>query len=169
MIPEYEKINWSNWYKLDNFVVFDVPNEWVPFNVFTRIERFLNGNWSIPNFNQDRNLTDNIYSNYILIEYSDKNIRDNDIKNNSKINIINPIKSEAVDNDKQLAENVWNFEYNWKYYLVVYPYNALTDENNPNLWLYKWIIIDSDKYFWISEDSENRVKETVDKVDNILD
>ena len=168
MIPKYEKINWNNWYKLENFVVFDVPREWIPFNLFKRIERYLSWKLEIPKFDENRNITNSVYLDYVLIEYNNENIKNRDIINNSKIDIINPIKSEKIDWNKQLGENVWNFEYNWKYYLVLNPYNSFTDETNVDLWLYKWIIIDSDKYFWISEYSKNVVDDTVNKVDEIL-
>jgi len=168
MIPKYENINWNNWYKLEQFVVFDVPHEWIPFNIFKRIERYLVWKWNIPKFDEYRNIIDSIYSDYILVEYNDKNIRDRDIVNNSKINIINCLKSEKIDWNKQLAENTWNFEYNWKYYLVLNPYNSFTDEINQNLWIYKWVIIDSDKYFWINEKVEWEIKKVEWDIDSIL-
>lgn len=168
MFPKYEEINWTHWYKLENFVVFDVPHEGIPFNIFKRIERYLLWEWNIPRFDENRNIIDSIYSDYIFIEYTDKNIRAKDINNNSKINIINFLKSETIEWDKQLAENTWNFEYNWKYYLVLNAYNPFTDETDPEKWLFKWVIIDSDKYFWVSNDSKNIVDDTVDKVDKIL-
>ena len=166
MRAEYEQINWTNWYKLKDFVVFDVPNEWIPYNVFNEIWDFLHEWWIIPNFDKDRNLIDSLYSNYILIEYLDKYIRSRDIENNSKINIINSIKSESIDKNWQLAENTWNFEFNWKYYLVIYPYNSLTDEINPEKWLFRWVIIDSDKYFQVNNqvnDSNSQVQDVLNK------
>lgn len=168
MFPKYEEINWTHWYKLEKFVVFDVPHEWIPFNIFKRIERHLLWELNIPNFDKNRNVIDSLYSDYILVEYIDKNIRDRDINNNSKIIIINSLKSEKIDWNKQLAENTWNFEYNWRFYLVLNPYNSFTDETNPEKWLYKWVIIDSDKYFWVCEKLKEVVKGVVDEVDEIL-
>ena len=169
MIPKYEEINWNKWYKLKSFEVYWVPNEWTPFNVFTEIEEALLNNLEISKFDEDRNISWEVYSTYILVEYSDFNVRGKDIFNNSKINIINPIKSEAIDEKRQIAENVWYFNYNWKYYLVLYPYNWLTDETNPDKWLYRWVIIDKEKYFWISEDTKEIVRDMTWKIDDILD
>jgi hypothetical protein len=168
MFPKYEEINWNNWYKLERFVVFDVPHKWIPFNLFDEIWDYLEDWLNIPKFDENRNIIDSVYSDYILVEYSDKNVRDRDIRNNSKINIINSLKSEKIDWDKQLAENTWNFEYNWKYYLVLNPYNPFTEETNPDLWIYKWIIIDSDKYFWINEKVEWEIKKVEWDIDSIL-
>jgi len=168
MFPKYEEINWTHWYKMENFIVFDVPHKWIPFNVFDEIWDYLAEWWKIQRFDNFRNVIDSIYSDYILVEYVDKNIRDKDINNNSKINIINSLKSEKIDWNKQLAENTWNFEYNGKYYLVLNPYNPFTDETNSNLWLYKWVIIDSDKYFWVGDDSKDIIEDTVNNIDDIL-
>ena len=165
MRATYEEINWNHWYKMKNFIVFNVPHEWIPYNLFDEIWDYLDEWWKIPNFDENRNILDNIYSDYILVEYTEKNIRDKDIENNKSINIINPIKSEAIDSNKQLAENVWNFEYNNKYYLVLNPYNAFTEETNSEKWLFRWVIIDSNKYFEVN----NQVKDTNSQVKNILD
>ncbi len=169
MFPRYEEINWTHWYKMENFIVFDVPHKWIPFNVFDEIWDFLDEWWVVSNFDENRNVLDSIYSDYILVEYTDENIRNKDINNNSKINIINSLKSEKIDWNKQLAENTWNFEYNWKYYLVLNPYNSFTDETDSERWLYKWVIIDSGKYFWIGEESQNVVSKIVETVEKIID
>ena len=83
-----------------------------------------------------------------------------------KINIINPIQTEAIDWDKQIAEPVWYFDLDWKYYLIISPYNPFTKEINPDLWIYKWVIVNPELYFWkIWEE----IKQVENNVDNILE
>ena len=84
---------------------------------------------------------------------------------NNKFNIVNAIKSEEIDWNKQIAESSWNFELNWKYYLILSPYNAFTDEINPELWIYKWVIVNPELYFW---KIENQVDSVENKVKDIL-
>lgn len=171
MFNEIEQINWVNTYKVDKYISWDKDIiiygvlEWVPLSMYNDLLEYILEWWNIPKFDENRKIIDNIYLDYILIEYVNKDIRNNDMKNNSHINIINPIKSETIDWDKQLAQNVWNFEYNNKYYLVVYPYNAVTDETDSEKWLYKWVIIDSDKYFEVN----NQAKKTNSQVKKVLD
>ena len=166
MFPEYKEINWSNWYELDKFIVFDVPGKWIPFNLFTRIERYLIEWNSIPKFDDNRNIIDSIYSDYILVEYNNESIRNKDIKIiNNKINIISPLKTEIIDWNKQLANPVWNFELDWKYYLVLNPYNPFSDELNKEKWIYKWVIVNPELYFW---EADKEVVWVKDKLDNII-
>ncbi len=82
-----------------------------------------------------------------------------------KINIINPIKTEVIDWDKQIAEPVWYFDFNWKYYLVINPYNSFTEETNPELWIYKWVIVNPELYFW---KIWKEVRKVENNIDNIL-
>lgn len=171
MFNEIEKIDWINTYKVDEYiswdkdiVIYDIP-EWIPSSMFNEMVEYILKEKDIPNFDKNRNVIDSIYLDFILVEYIDKNIRDRDIENNKNIRMLNAIKSEAIDWNKQLAENTWNFEYNWKYYLVLNPYNAFTDEINPEKGLYKWVIIDSNKYFEV----ESQVKEMNSQVQDVLD
>ena len=166
MFPKFEEINWTHWYKMKNFIVFDVPHQWIPFNIFTSIERYLLNDNIIPNFDNNRKIIDSIYSDYILIEYNNRSMRDKDKKlMQEKINIINPIKTEIIDWNKQIAEPVWYFDLDWKYYLVISPYNPFTDEINPELWIYKWVIVNPELYFW---KIWGEIREIENKVDDIL-
>jgi len=145
---------WKTTYSIDwKFQVRNVPN-WIPENLFFEIWEFLSHWWEISNFDIDRNIIHWLYMDYILIEYKEWGIRDSDILHNDKIEVINFAKSKIIWEWNQISENVWEFEYNWKYYLVVYPYNSLTDENNPNLGIYKWVIINPWKYFKIEKEAK---------------
>ena len=159
MFPEYKKIKWCNWYKLGKFTVFNVPDKWIPFNLFDEIWDFLEEWNSIPKFDDNRNIIDSIYSDYILVEYNNENIRNKDIEiMNNKINITSPLRTEAIDWNKQLANPVWNFELKWKYYLVLNPYNPFSNEINKEKWIYKWVIVNPELYFWEASKKVDRVK-----------
>jgi len=165
MFPEYKEINWGSfWYELDKFIVFDVP-KWIPFNLFTKIKRFLD-DWNIiPKFDDNRNIIDSVYSDFILVEYLKKDIRDKDIKiMNKKKNIISPLRAEKLTWNRQVANPVWNFEYNWKYYLVLNPYNPFTSETIPEKGIYKWVIVNPELYFWEIWGEINNKKDQIDKI-----
>jgi hypothetical protein len=169
---EIEQINWINTYKVDKYIswdkditIFDVKKDYAT-NIFNDYVDFLLKWWKLLDFDKVRNTIDNVYWDIILIEYNNKTDRDND--NNlmdSKINIINPIKSEKLNWNRQIAEPIWKLDLNWKYYLFLYPYNWTTTEINPDLWIYKWVIINPELYFW---KVENQVDDTENKVKDIL-
>ncbi len=161
---EIIKKNWKITYSIDwKLQVENVP-VWIPENLFFEIWDFLSNWWEIPKFDNNRNIIHWLYMDYILIEYDSKNNRDLDIKNNEKIEILNFAKSKIIWEWNQIAENMGEFEYNWKYYLVTYPYNPLSDEINPEKWVYKWVIVNSNKYFEV----ETEIKETSWKINDIL-
>ena len=78
------------------------------------------------------------------------------------------LSSELIDNNKQNPEKSWYFEYNWKSYIVIQAYNKLTDEIDNKLWIYKWIIINPEKYFGLSWEVNSEIEEKSLKVDEIL-
>ncbi len=169
---DIEKINWQNIFKIDNYIswdkeiiVFDVKEEFSP-NIFNEYVDFLLEWWNLVRFDEKRNVINDIYWDIILLEYNDKKARDNDyILMDKNIDIINPIKSKELDWNRQIAEPIWKLDLNWKYYLFLYPYNWLTEEINPDLWIYKWVIINPELYFW---KVWKEVREIENKVDNII-
>jgi len=164
MKPKIETINWVNTIEIDNFTqINNVPEE-IPFNPFTSFSRFLIEWWKLPTFDNDRNIITDLYSDFIFIEYDNEKVRKGDIENNKKIQKTSIVKSEPIDEIRQLAENVWEFEYNWKIYLVLSPLNALTDETNPEKWIFRWVIVNSDKYFEVNK----QVEESNKKLKSIL-
>jgi len=170
---EIVEINWQNIFKIDDYIswnkeiiVFDVKKDYAP-NVFNRYVNYLLKWWKFNFFDKNRNILDWIYSDFIVIEYNNKKDRDND--NNlmdNNINIINPIKSEELDWKRQIAEPIWKLDLNWKYYLFLYPYNWTTSETNAKLWIYKWVIVNPELYFW---KIWKEVRQVENKVNNILD
>ena len=152
---EIKEINWINTYKIDEYIswdkditIFNVKKDYAT-NIFNEYTNFLLKWWKLLKFDKVRSIIDNIYWDIILIEYNDKINRDNDSNlMDSKINIINPIKSEELDKKRQIAEPIWKLDLDWKYYLFLYPYNWTTDETNPELWIYKWVILNPELYFW---------------------
>lgn len=170
MFNEIVKIEWKNTYKVDKYiswnkdiVVYDVP-DWIPLSMFNKLVKYILEWKEIPKFDKNRNIIDSVYSDYILIEYIDSNIMEQDIINNSKIEVINKLKSKEIDWNKQIAENTWNFELNWKYYLILNPYNPFTDEINSEKWIYRWIIVNFEKYFEVA----GEVQKVVSKIEDIL-
>jgi len=108
--------------------------------------------------------------NSFVIEYEDSIERDNDIKLlKQKFELDWKHFTKLLENNRHIPELDWYFEYDWKYYVIVDWLNKLTDEVNESLWIYKWVIVSPNLYYWISEDSENRVKKTVEKVEKIID
>ncbi|MDD4151362.1 MAG: hypothetical protein PHR68_01995 [Candidatus Gracilibacteria bacterium] len=170
MFNEIVKIDGRSTYKVDEYisgnkdiVVYDIPDG-IPNVLFNRIVSYLLEGKEIHKFDENRNIIDSVYSDYILIEYIDSDIMKQDIINNSKIEVINKLKSKEIDENKQIAENIGNFELNGKYYLIVNPYNQFTEELNPEKGIYKGVIIDSEKYFKVG----NEVQKVVSRIDEIL-
>lgn len=164
-----ETNNWFNTYNVDKYIAWEkditihnIPHLWIPTILFNRIVSYLLEWNEIHKFDENRNIIDSIYSDYVLVEYIDSDIMKQDIINNSKIEIINKLKSKEIDWNRQIAENTWNFELNQKYYLISNPYNPFCDEINPEKWIYKWVIIDFDKYFeidWNVKDFSRKINE----------
>ena len=82
-----------------------------------------------------------------------------------KFKRIKAIMSESYENDRQIPEATWSFEYNWKFYLTIYNCNPLTEEINEKLWVFKWIILNPQKYFEV----QNELEKVSDKVWEILE
>lgn len=70
--------------------------------------------------------------------------------------------SEEIDWYKQIPDNSWYFEYKWNYYLVI-SCNDLTDEINEDNWVYKWMIINPEKYYEVKKG----IKEVKGKIENV--
>ena len=114
----------------------------------------------------DKSIID-LWSNLILVEIDNK-----DIENKKKWFVDNFKKdwyfAKELENKRQIPKYKWYFEYNKKTYLMVDWLNKLTDEINEKLWVYKWLIVDIDKYYLVSEDSKKVIEEVWWIVDNIL-
>ena len=107
--------------------------------------------------------------NSFVIEYQDKEERDNDIKLlKQKFELDWKHFTKLLENNRHIPELDWYFEYDWKYYIVVDWLNKLTDEINEDLWVYKWVIINPSVYFWINEKVEWEIKKVEWDIDSIL-
>lgn len=107
--------------------------------------------------------------NHFVVEYNSKDERDKNIellKKNFEMNW--NIFSKELEEKRQIPEFQWYFDYEWKYYTILNWLNKLTDETNDNLWVFKWVILNPSKYYWISEISKEVVGEIEGKVDTIL-
>jgi hypothetical protein len=162
---ETKKGYWAydmEWVKVNN-----IP-EWYAYNIHAEILYYLFEWKEIPNFDNTRNIITDLYLETIYIEYSDNNVRNKDIENYKKIKLINPFKSEKIDKSRQIALNIWDFEYNWKYYLVLEPLNQLTDETNTEKWLFRGVIVDYEKYYGANNDVKDEIKETSTKIEDLI-
>ncbi len=162
-------INKNNYsYEIPNFVKVDWIKDGVPYDVlFYKVSKHLES-WTQPTFfDNERSISLWVYSRwYSLIEYSSKETRDIDEKLfDEKFKKVKAIMSESYENDRQIPEATWSFEYNWKFYLTIYNCNPLTEEINPNIWVFKWMILNPQKYFEV----QNEIKNVSDKIWDILE
>jgi hypothetical protein len=132
--------------------------------------KILNWEYSIVNFNptdkifkldNDRkiyNITWNVFS----IEYTERLNLENDIKVFDELFVAKWYFSEKLDNWMQIPETYWNFEYNWKYYLILNARNKTINEISDIS--FNWVVLNPSKYLKIRQS----VEETSWKVDKIL-
>lgn len=79
----------------------------------------------------------------------------------------NKYNSNPIDDTRQIPEIAWSFECEWKWYIILFPRNALTDETIPERGIYKWVIINPELYF--SDDAQKQVDEGSQRTGEILD
>ena len=164
---EFNYDNWIKSYLFEWFWKVSNVKEWVPYVWLKRIIKHLES-WTQPTFfDNERSISLWVYSRwYSLIEYSSKETRDIDEKLfDEKFKKVKVIMSESYENDRQIPEATWSFEYNWKFYLTIYNCNPLTEEINEKLWVFKWMILNPQKYFEV----QNELEKVSDKVWDILE
>lgn len=104
------------------------------------------------------------WAEFILL-YSNKEKRERDMKLFKEKFKQKGIFSEEISPWIQIVNSIWPFEYNWMIWLWVEWLNNYNDTAiNLENWLYRWIILDPEKYFEV----ENEAKQVVWKVDWIL-
>lgn len=142
----------------------------ITWNFAWDIEDMLEWNIDLINFNFNKiELNDginvfDIWWNLFVVEYSDKFLRDNDINLLKQRFQVAWKFSKELEEKRQVPEFDWYFEYEGKYYTIVDWLNILTDEINPEKWVYKWVIVNPWRYFKV----EDELKETSWKVKDIL-
>lgn len=134
-------------YEVPGFTIIrNIPPDYAE-SIFTAIAGYLQDTGEMLDFDGKRSINkDRIYLATLLIEYSDRSLLESDKESNSQLKMKNIIQSEPIDGVRQLWESIWDFEWNGKHYLVVYTYNTLTDETLPERWVFRWVIVDKQKY-----------------------
>lgn len=165
----------------DNIITWDIPNftqirnvpYGIPPSVFSELwDDVFNKSISIPCFDEDRNILHGFYSDYICIEYIDPQIREKDKMNNQNhYELVNLFQSKKQDEQgRQFSKNVWEFEYNGKYHLVVSPRNTPLPQNDTisERWIFMSIIVDMEKYNSTKTWKELLVQQTSAAVDGVI-
>lgn len=111
--------------------------------------------------------------NYFVVEYQSEKQRNNDIqglKDNFSYDEKEIFAKKIVDGDaeRQIPEYLWRFEYNGKSYLIINGLNKLTWEINPEKWIYKWVILSPDSYYWADKKIQNTQEWIWDDVKDII-
>lgn len=134
------------------------------------ISRSFNWQWCYSNvLKESVNFSWKAFYNYwddvFMFEYNNLDELNNDSENwKKRFKKKNAITSETID-WKQILEFSWYFEYNWKFYLLWLLYQDLNEsDNDENSWVYKWVIVNHEKYFEV----ENEKKEVVWKINGTL-
>lgn len=114
-------------------------------------------------YDQDREIFD-MWWNFFVIEYVSKKQRNSDMQL-LKDKFQEEWKfAKELEQARQVPEIEWYFEFNWKFYIIINWLNKLTQEINSESWVYKWIVINPQKYFEI----ENEAQKVVWKVDKVM-
>lgn len=109
------------------------------------------------------------WAEFVLL-YSNKEKRERDIKLFKEKFKQKGIFSEEISPWIQIVNPIWPFEYNWMIWLWVEWLNNYNDTaTNLENWLYRWIILDPEKYFWIWEKTKILQTQTIDGVQNIIE
>lgn len=120
-------------------------------------------------FNDISNIWEDIYSWFLLVEFSDINSRDKNqdqLKNKFEL-AKNWFHAKVLDGNRQVPESVWSFEINGKWYSIILPKNGLTDETLQERGVYKWVIVNPELYF--SDEAQEQVAQWADATKRILD
>lgn len=109
------------------------------------------------------------WAEFILL-YSNSSKRERDIKLFREKFKQKGIFSEEISPWIQIVNPIWPFEYNWIIWLWVEWLNDYND-NATNLenWLYRWIILDPEKYFWIWKEAKEIEWGTKNEVQGIIE
>lgn len=163
------RVEWETSYVVPWFtIVHNIPLEYSE-TIFIHVWDYLQNWWEMINLDEKRSVNKNKFHNaIILIEYVDRDILESDKVNNTQIKLKNAIQSTPVDDIRQIAENIGDFDWNGKYYLVVYTYNSITDETLPERWIFKWVIVDMEKYNLTKSKPEILESQVAEKVEAIF-
>ncbi len=118
--------------------------------------RFVHKNTKKVNFSEHISLYD-MAGNYFALEYTDSIQRDSTIKKLKETfehDEKEIFAKKIIENwlERQIPEYLWKFDYDWKYYIIINWLNRLSSEINPEKWVYKWVIVNPNLYYWGSRD-----------------
>jgi hypothetical protein len=147
------KITWTYAKAIEQMI------EWNNFFVWEKTQKI--------SFDAERQIFD-MWWNSMVVEYENKEIRDNDIILFKKYFKEKWHFSEELENWRQVPEFDWYFDYKWKFYIIVDWLNKLTDETDSDLWIYKWVILNPEKFYWVSKIVKKEVDKNIWKVDEII-
>ena len=162
-----EILEWENWKSIkvgEDFIVEDTK---IIESFALDIRLFLDWHttsFQRENFDELRNIIHRWW-NSLLIEYSDKDLRDEDIKiqrENFKMDW--KYFSQKLTWWLQIWEFLWKIDYKWKYYLLLNGLNKLIDRTDDIV--FRWIIINISKF--INNPVSNKIKSTESRIGNIL-
>lgn len=169
LIVPPNRVEWETSYTVPWFTTVHNLHPNVIESPFIEIWEYLKKWWDMIDFDTNRKINkDRVYLATLLIEYTDKDILESDKRNNAQIKLKNPIQSIPIDKTRQIGESIGDFEWNGKYYLVVYTYNSLTEETAPERWIFKWVIVDMEKYNITKSQSELAEAWVMQKIESIF-
>lgn len=156
--------------EIDDISFIDIEIDWLNFKetnllpvYLEEIKYILDWEYSIVDFNKENIIQfwDDIYIYKLLwgiylLEYKENFNLEKEIASFKYEYKNSWYFSEELGNWRQVPELSWYFEYNWSKYLLINAKNKLTDENNVDKGIYKWVIVSPSKYFEV----ENQVKDT---------
>lgn len=99
-----------------------------------------------------------------FIKFSSKLERDKTISVFPQATAIN---EKTYQNWRHVPELVWSLDDEDNYYIIVSPNHNDTDEINPNIGVYKWMIINPELYY--SDKAQEQVVDGAEKTRDILD
>ncbi len=109
-----------------------------------------------------------LFANNFLLEYNSEDERNkNKILFQKKFEPIEKSFNSVEQWDwTQVPQYYWEFEYDWKFYLITIAVNRIfeTDETNLEKGVYKWIIVNPDLYFWEVEKEVKNIEWKVNKL-----
>lgn len=109
--------------------------------------------------------------NYFIVKYSDKSLRDKDKQELANKWEFNKFWKAEKDKDWfQIPMTDFVVDYDWSYYLMIEWTKKLDEElTDVSKWVFKSMIIDLDRFNWISNDIRKQVKKVGVNVRGLLE
>lgn len=164
------RVKWETSYEVPWFTTVHNLDSSAIESSFIAIWDYLQEWWEMVEFDASRRINkDRVYLATLLIEYTDRDVLDSDKRNNTQLQLKNPIQAMPIDEIRQIGKSIGDFEWNGKYYLVLYTYNNLTEETVPERWIFKGVILDMNKYNATKSKSDGEIAEVRNSVSQIIE